>query len=320
MAANRTAAVKVRAFAKLNLTLRILGLREDGYHSLRTTFQSLALHDTLTFRPTRDAFLIECDDAACPTDRTNLVWRAAHAVWRAAGRHGPPSGVLVRIVKRIPLQAGLGGGSSDAAAAIRALTALWRVDLSAAECHEMAASLGADVPFFLEGGAALGLDKGDLLFPLADRPEAWVTLVIPEFGVSTKDAYAWWDGGHDAARVSDGRRALPRGARAAEVGRMLGLPTGELCNDLEPQVAAHHPEIEQMVRALRRCGARYAAMSGSGSAVFGLFDSRKAADAAGRSLNDGGWRVVVTQTTNRARYRAMARPAFVRGGPRRSRI
>ncbi len=122
-------AVRVRAFAKINLALRVVGVRADGYHELLTTFQSLALHDTLTFTRARGPFQIACDDPACPVDRTNLVWRAADAIWRAAGRRGEPRGVRVRIEKRIPLAAGLGGGSSDAAASLRALPSLWGVEL-----------------------------------------------------------------------------------------------------------------------------------------------------------------------------------------------
>ena len=112
-------------------------------------------------------------------------------MWAASGRRGALRDVEVRLTKRIPLQAGLGGGSSDAAAALRALGSLWRVKDAA--LREIAATLGADVPYFLEGGTVLGLDRGDLLFPLVDHPAAWVTLVLPAFGVSTADAYRWWD-------------------------------------------------------------------------------------------------------------------------------
>ena len=118
---------RVRALAKINLTLRVLGVRPDGYHELRTTFQSLALHDTLTIRAVRGPLRIVCDDPACPSDRKNLVWRAATRVWRASGRAGAPRNLVIHIRKRIPMQAGLGGGSSDAAAALRALGRRWRV-------------------------------------------------------------------------------------------------------------------------------------------------------------------------------------------------
>src|SRR5258706_9709976 len=167
---------RLRAFAKINLMLRVGGVRPDGYHALETTFQSLALHDTLTIRTARGPFRITCDDPACPTGRRNLVWRAADAVWRASGRRGVPRGVAVHIAKRIPMQAGLGGGSSDAAAALRALGRRWRV--GDARLRAIAASLGADVPYFFEGGTALGVERGGLLFRLPVYPAALVGAVL----------------------------------------------------------------------------------------------------------------------------------------------
>lgn len=287
--------VRAHAFAKINLTLRVLGVRPDGYHELRTTFQSIALHDTLTFtqhadrvRPPGSMVPMEivCDDPACPVVRTNLVWRAADAMWRAAGRRGDPSGLRVRLVKRIPMQAGLGGGSSDAAATLRACAALWRV--GDAKVRRAAARIGADVPYFLEGGTALGVERGDRLLPLADRTPSWVVLVLPSFGVSTKDAYGWLD----AAR----RRA----GGAGGAGRAGEDVAGG--NDLEAPVAAHHPEIRRIVRALDRAGAASAAMSGSGSAVFGLFSSLARAESAARSLSGRRCRALVTRTLTRAGY------------------
>ena len=287
-AAGRT--LRVRAFAKINLTLRVLGLRPDGYHDLRTIFQSIALHDTLTF--TRAAscepFRIECDDPACPVDDTNLVRHAVDAMWCAAGKPGRPAGIHVRLAKRIPLQAGLGGGSSDAAAALRACAALWRV--SNAKMREVACTLGADVPFFLEGGTVLGLGRGDQLQPLADRRAAWVALVFPSFGVSTKDAYGWLD---------EARRA-GLGATSGGAGEATADADG---NDLQGSVGAHHPEILRIVGALERAGAAPAGMSGSGSGVFGLFGSRANAVSAARSLagrGTRGRRTLVTRTLGRA--------------------
>jgi 4-diphosphocytidyl-2-C-methyl-D-erythritol kinase len=288
-----------RAFAKINLTLRVLGTRPDGYHELRTVLQAVALHDTLSFRATRGPFKIECTDPQCPTDGTNLVWRAAEKVWRAIGRRDQPRDAVVRIVKRVPMQSGLGGGSSDAAAAIRGLTALWRADVSHERQRQIAGELGADVPFFLEGGTALGLDRGDLLFPLVDQPSTWVTLVVPSFGVSTKDAYGWFD------QVTPSRRS--RAARMRISDRPI-LPPGEIANDLEPIVAVHHPQIARIVAKLRRLGARHSAMSGSGSAVFGLFDSRASADKAAGAFARRGYRSVVTQTIGRSRYRTLSVP------------
>ena len=189
--------MRVRAFAKINRSLRVLGTRADGYHELRTIFQSIALHDTLTVRPVRGAFELTCDDPACPVDESNLVARAAGRMWAAAGRSGAPRGLAIHLRKRIPMQAGLGGGSSDAAATLRVLAKRWRV--GDAKVRGEAAALGADVPYFLEGGTALGLERGDLLFPLREPASAWVLLVIPAFGVSTRDAFGWFDAAKVAA-------------------------------------------------------------------------------------------------------------------------
>jgi 4-diphosphocytidyl-2-C-methyl-D-erythritol kinase len=278
-------AVRVRAFAKINLALRVVGVRADGYHELLTTFQSLALHDTLTFTVARGPFHIACDDPACPADRTNLVWRAADEIWRAAGRRGEPGGVRVRIEKRIPLAAGLGGGSSDAAASLRALASLWGVELGEDRLRRIAAGLGADVPYFLQGGTALGVERGDVLFPLIDWPASWIVLLLPDFGVSTVDAFRWFD--RQRARVKE----------AARHG-----------NDLEAPVVARYPEIGALVEALRAAGASYGSMSGSGSAVFGVFGDRTSAESAAGRLKVPTRRAFVTRTLTRAEYRRLARP------------
>ena len=289
--------MRVRAFAKINLSLRVLGVLADGYHELRTIFQSIALHDTLSIRRVRGPFWLVCDDVACPADSTNLVWRAAEAVWTASGRPGSARNVGVTLTKQIPIAAGLGGGSSDAAAALRAFARLWRVD--AKRLPDIAASLGADVPYFLEGGTVLGLERGDVLFPLIDRPKAWVTLVVPSFGISTKDAYTWFD-----ADVGVERPLQPNGSLSAQ-----GFALREARNDLEPAVAKRHPEIGRMVSALRAAGASYAAMTGSGSTVFGIFDRKPAAARAAESLADrerGLSSTIVTRTLTRAECRRLA--------------
>jgi 4-diphosphocytidyl-2-C-methyl-D-erythritol kinase len=283
--------VRVSAFAKINLSLRVLGVRPDGYHELRTVFQSLALHDTLIVRRQRGAFRIECDDPTCPTDSTNLVWRAASAAWKASGQRGLPRDIAVALHKRIPIAAGLGGGSSDAAAALRVLSKMWRVD--AARLPELAQSLGADVPYFLEGGRVLGVERGDLLFPLVDPPRAWVTLVIPSFGVSTKEAFSWFDADR------------PAPSKLARGPSKLG-PYGETVNDLQGPVVRRHAEIERIVLALRRANASFAAMSGSGSAVFGLFDQRTAAIRAASAVETLARRTIVTRTLARGEYRRLA--------------
>jgi len=277
--------MRVQAFAKINLSLRVLRTRSDGYHELRTIFQSIALHDTLTLRARRGAFALTCDDPACPTDETNLISRAAARLWRAAGRRGAPRDVAIHLQKRIPLQAGLGGGSSDAAAALRALAQRWRV--GQAKVRAAAADLGADVPYFLEGGAVLGLERGDLLFRLAEPPPQWVVLVLPGFGVSTRDAFAWFDHWPDAPKRS-------------------AFEERQWVNDLQAPVAARHPDIARTISALRRLGASHAAMSGSGSAVFGLFSARESAIEAARRLQSAPRRTLVTRTLNHQRYQALA--------------
>lgn len=295
--------VRVRAFAKVNLTLRVLARRADGFHELRTTFQTLALHDTLTFAAASGPFEIDCDDDECPSDRTNLVWRAADDMWRLAGRRGAVRGVQVRIRKRIPLRSGLGGGSSDAAAALRALAVLWRVKVDDRRVRLAAAALGADVPFFLQGGAALGVGRGDVLFPLLDPPKTPVVLVVPDFGVSTREAYSWFDrGGPSPVAGAPASRSGPPAMR---------LPHSELVNDLQAPVVEQHPEIGRLVAALRREGASYAAMSGSGAAVFGLFDTQRPAESAARRLATSSRRVIVTQTLSRSRFQTLADPRFV---------
>jgi 4-diphosphocytidyl-2-C-methyl-D-erythritol kinase len=308
--------VHARAFAKINLTLRVLGVSPDGYHELRTTFQTLALHDSLTFAAVPGPFRIQCDEPGCPVDETNLVWRAASLMWRACGRRPPMEGVTVTLAKRIPLAGGLGGGSSDAAATLRALSVLWDVALDLPSLEAMARELGSDVPFFLAGGTALGFGRGDRLLPLADLPPLPVVLVAPPFGISTRDAYRWWDAENHPAYAGAGfsrperddvRRRRPNDLTIPG----LDLPEADFRNDLQPPVSRHHRRIAGIVSSLSRLGARHAAMSGSGSVVFGLFDARREAQAAARTLAGGAsTRAIVTRTLGRARYARLSRPAL----------
>jgi 4-diphosphocytidyl-2-C-methyl-D-erythritol kinase len=303
----RSGAVRVRAFAKINLTLRVLGVRSDGYHELRTTFQSIALHDTLTFTRRRGPFQIESDAASCPVDDTNLVWRAAVALGGAAGRAGrpiEPDGIHVRLQKRIPQQAGLGGGSSDAAATLRALSALWRIALPPERLTAVAREIGADVPYFLQGGTMLGVERGDVLFPLVDAPSSWVVLVQPRFGVSTAEAYGWWD---RAGRLKE--EPGPHGAPAVRPPALYALPRSEVVNDLQPPVAERHPIVRAVIDELARAGARHAALSGSGSTVFGLFATEARARAAARRLATAETGTRTTKTLSRTQFQARSRPA-----------
>jgi 4-diphosphocytidyl-2-C-methyl-D-erythritol kinase len=297
--------VTVRAHAKINLDLRVLGPRLDGYHELRTVFQSIALHDVIECVPREGPLAIECQTAGVPLDASNLVWRAAEALWRSLRRPARVRDVLIRLQKNIPLQAGLGGGSADAAATLIALARLWKVPVRPAQLTDVAASLGADVPFFLAGGTALGLGRGDEVYPLADLPRHWIVLLVPGFGVSTADAYHWYDA----------ERELSRGGSAREPQYVPGpwpSRAAQMINDLEAPIARHHPEIDQMRTALRRAGALAAAMSGSGSTVFGLFQKRADALAAVDGLSGLGWRVLLTESLDRGEYARRSRPALRR--------
>ncbi len=289
------ASLRIQARAKINLDLRVIGTRPDGYHEIRTIFQALDLHDTVTMTSARGALRLLGDATRMPLDRTNLAWRAADAMWQASGRPGEAHGVHIEIVKRIPSAAGLGGGSSDAAAVLTGLNELWKVRLPLAGLQPLAASLGADVAFFLAGGTALGLGRGDEIYPLTDLPVWPIVVAWPDQGVSSADAYSW---------VRADRKRRPR-APAAGAGtqpdmlKLLAGDVGGLRNDLEAPVEARLPVIAEIRRFLTRQGARTARMSGSGSAVFALFEDDAAAKRAAGAVLAHGWRGVATRTRRR---------------------
>ena len=302
-----TRTLTVRAHAKVNLDLRVLETRRDGFHDLRTVFQSLELHDTITVTARRGPFALRCRQPDVPRDDTNLAWRAARALWGTLGRDGEPRDVSVTIVKQIPVCAGLGGGSTDAAATLRALARLWHVS-ALPRLHELAASLGADVPFFLWGGTALGLGRGDVIYPLVDLPQYWVVLVLPQAGVKTVEAYAWYDEDREGSGMRRRRQASPV---------VWPVQVADMVNDLEGPVVRRIPEIGGAQSALLAAGAVGSAVSGSGSAVFGLFLRRSDAQAARRALARSGWRAILTRTSPRGEYARRSRVAIDPGVRRR---
>ena len=300
------------AFAKVNLDLRVLGVRVDGYHDLRTIFQSLALADIVTVKKRPGAFELQCDEPQVPKDHRNLVWKAAFLLWRTAklGR-GEPRDTCITLTKRIPAEAGLGGGSADAAVTLMALNRLWKLGLDGASLARIGARLGADVPFFLVGGTALGLGRGDDIYPLADLPKVYVVLIRPGFGVSTIEAYRWYDEEFNPSALMPRLTRISEGPARRSVTRMLpaGWPAwaGALRNDLERPVVRHHPAIGRIRQSLLDAGAVTAAMSGSGSAVFGLFERAEAARRTARDLARPGWTVVATRTLTRREYQRLGR-------------
>lgn len=288
----------VRAHAKVNLDLRVLGTRADGYHELRTVFQSIELHDTLVCSERPGPFTIKSRTATIPLDRSNLVWKAAAVLWKALGRAGDPCDTLVSIEKMIPMEAGLGGGSSDAAASLMAFARLWG-GAPVTLLREVAAVVGSDIPFFLSGGTALGLGRGEEIYPLVDLPVHWVVIVQPAFGVSTAEAYNWYDEDRTA------------GLKEPREPQVLPVPwpsrAAQMVNDLEPPVVRRHPEIAEIKAALKEGGAVASSMSGSGSSVFGLFRTRPSAARMLRPLARGGARTHLTRTLTRAEYERRSR-------------
>ena len=214
-------------------------------------------------------------------------------MWRRLGRRGDPHGVTVSITKRIPMAAGLGGGTADAVAALVGLCRLWEVSPDATLLHEVAAEVGADGPFFLVGGTALGVGRGDHVYPLAELSKRWVVLVVPPRGVSTASAYGWLDRDRRARR-------RPRSSAPPPVSGG-GLHLAAVVNDLQAPVARRRPEIRRVVRVLAAHGAEVAAMTGSGSTVFGVFRRRGIALEAGEAARRAGWRVLTTHTLDRTR-------------------
>ena len=298
--ASKRLKLTVRAHAKVNLDLRVLGVRADGYHELRTVFQTIELHDTLVCTGTPGPFTLKCRVPGVPLDASNLVWRAAAALWTALGRAGEIRDAVIQIDKKIPVEAGLGGGSADAAAALTALGRLWG-GAPMTLLREIGATIGADVPFFLSGGTALGLGRGEEIYPLVDLPPHYVVVVRPPFGVSTAEAYGWYDEDRASGQRDENREfqqlPVPWPSRAAQ-----------MVNDLEPPVIRRHQEISGLKVQLREAGASAAAMSGSGSAVFGLFRSRVLAERAVKPLSRNGARALVTRTLTRAEHERRAKP------------
>jgi 4-diphosphocytidyl-2-C-methyl-D-erythritol kinase len=277
----------MRAFAKINLSLRIGPKGPDGFHEVRTILQGIDLADRVVATARRGAFEITCSAPGVPVDRTNLVWNAAWHLWKAAGRAGDPRDAHIALEKRIPARAGLGGGSSDAAAALVLLRRLWKLNVPDEALRAIAAEIGSDVPYFLVGGTALGLGRGEDVYPLEDLPRLPVVLVVPDFGVATVDAYRWLD---EKQQTGVTPRLSAGFLETTWLGRGVGLH-----NDLEPPVIERHPGIGKLKRRLIKLGAAMAAMSGSGSTVFGVFVSARAAQTAARTLHRSGAHVLTTR-------------------------
>jgi 4-diphosphocytidyl-2-C-methyl-D-erythritol kinase len=365
--------VTMRAFAKINLGLRIGAARDDGFHDLLTVYQTISLHDVIRVSAVRGSGIeIRCDDARVPRDQSNTCWRVAEramAALKAKGR------VLIEIEKRLPVQGGLGGASANAAATLLGLERALGKSLPAAERLRIAAEVGSDLPLFLVGGTVLGVGRGEQVYPVPDLPAMACIVVTPGIGVSTPKAFADWDrkqgrnplsfaspdgalkgcsssehreevavpetepaaigsartvrknsGGSTDGRkltasdVSDRMKGLGRGLSAwlsepyssapspfgARRGQaenpLLWLVRAGIENDFEEVVFPEYPELCKAKDALVRAGANYASLSGSGSTLYGLFESRAAAVRGVIRLRKQGWAAQATTTLTRAGY------------------
>jgi 4-diphosphocytidyl-2-C-methyl-D-erythritol kinase len=281
--------ISIRAFAKINLSLRVGPKRHDGFHDVRTILQGIELSDRVVCERRRGPFEIACATPGIPADRTNLVWKAAQRLWEADGRDGQVRDARVLLEKNIPASAGLGGGSSDAAAALLALRRIWRLDVSDDVLRAIGAKLGSDVPYFFVGGTALALGRGEEVYALEDLPRLSVVLIFPPFGVATATAYEWLDDAR--GRRSNAGIAVDEAA-PSPFPRLSPRP---FVNDLEAPVIERHPLVGTLKARLVKMGATLAAMSGSGSTVFGVFSSASKAAAAAKQLSRGGARVCLTR-------------------------
>ena len=287
----------IPAFAKINWSLRVLGKRDDGYHEIDTVLQTVSLHDTITFEETEDdGIRLWCDDRSIPVDKTNLVWRAAAALRE---RYSIRRGVRIRLAKRIPAEAGLGGGSSDAAAALIALAFLWEIATSADDLGQVAEGLGSDVPFFLYGGTARATGRGSVVEPLEDLPEKHLVVIKPNESISTAKAYRTLNW---AALTSSESKPILFRSQASDSSASIDL--NSLHNDFEPMVFQLEPEIERAKVALLKSGAPAAMLSGSGSAVIGIFENQDAQERAIQAIElETGWRAFPCKTVGRSHYR-----------------
>ena len=277
--------IQVLAHAKINLALYVLGKRPDGYHDIATVLQLVTLHDTLTFDFDTSTYSFACSDPALADPESNLVSQAVRALEKAAGRR---LHVAVHLGKAIPTGAGLGGGSADAAVTLRTLNEQLGLGLAPRDLYHLAAGLGSDVPFFLTSGQALAEGRGERLTELSLPTNYHVCIAFPGIHVSAHDGYS-------RARFT---LTNPLGDRT--FGRYLtpesfGGWIRSCANDLEQGVAVSVPDVTQGVRAMRALGAIHAAMTGSGSAVFGVFESPVPADVKERWPYAGSWRVFTAQ-------------------------
>lgn len=267
-----------KAYAKINIGLDVLRRREDGYHELKMIMQTVDICDDLVFeRTAQSGIAIQSDNDELPVDGGNLIYKAAELLMREKKIN---EGVKITLTKRIPIAAGMAGGSSDAAATMRGVNELFGMGYSIQELQELGVKLGADIPYCLAGGTMLSEGIGEILTPLPAPPDCFLVVAKPDINVSTAFVY----GNLHADRLAyhpdiDGM------VRALQLGNLQGI-TDRLGNVLETVTIKEYPIIEEIKELLRSMGAENALMSGSGPSVFGIFTDRKTSEAAARAVED----------------------------------
>ncbi len=285
------------SFAKINLFLRILGRRDDGFHELCTVFQTVSLHDNLSFSR-HDEIVLTCGDKNIPTDKRNLITKAALELKR---KFNIKSGAKIHLEKNIPAPGGLGGGSSNAAVALFGLIKLWEIEIDLAELLKIGEKLGSDVPFFFDGGTALGTGRGTEIFPLADMSENHLLIVTPSVNIPTADAFAGLNLPRLTNKTSKSILQICR-----DDAQTLDLRQSLLVNDFEKSVFKLEPEIERVKEKLLELKAERALLAGSGASVFAVFDDKDSLKNAFEILKtERDWRKFVVRTISRREYRAL---------------
>jgi 4-diphosphocytidyl-2-C-methyl-D-erythritol kinase len=279
------------SFAKVNLYLEVFGKRADGFHEIFTILQTVSLCDELTFELREGGIELTCDDARVPLDRSNLIIRAANAV---NATFGVAKGAAVRLRKNVPIGGGLGGGSSNAAVALIGLCKLWGITATKDELRRIATAVGSDVPFFLEGGTAIGSSRGECIESVEDFHGENLVIVTPDVSASTAKAYSDLNAPNLTNKGSN---------RILDVSRAAELLRRGLKNDFEKTVFAAFPEIGRAKNGLTELGAKQALMSGSGASVFGIFDNEETRQTALKALGqEANWRSFAVAAVSRKEY------------------
>jgi 4-diphosphocytidyl-2-C-methyl-D-erythritol kinase len=279
--------IELQAKAKINLSLDVIGKRPDGYHDVKMIMQTIGLHDDILLEKTGEGIRIECNSPWVPTDSGNIAWKAAQLI---LSRCGIKNGVNIRIYKRIPVAAGLAGGSTDAAAVFKGLNILYSLNISEEELMGMGREIGADVPYCIKGGTMLSEGIGEILSPLERLEEVPIILVKPRIGVST--AWVYKNLQLEKVLIRPDTELLVKAIKE----RRIDILAGNMRNVLESVTMEKHSVIRDIKEKLVRFGAAGSMMSGSGPTVFGIFADRKSAEHAYGKLNKERWECYLTET------------------------